>query len=91
MPNVWKTRHRSVRISDEDWADLAARAPGGDRAAVIKELLRWYLRRPDAELPNRPFAPLPPGFEPINTLMPETRDAADDAPERPVGSEKNTG
>ncbi|MBW8703731.1 hypothetical protein MBT84_29470 [Streptomyces sp. MBT84] len=54
MPNAPKTKHRSVRIEDQDWADLADRAPGGDRAAVIKDLLRWYLRRPDAELPERP-------------------------------------
>lgn len=54
MPNSPRTQHRSVRISDDDWKDLADRAPGGDRAAVIKELLGWYLRRPGAELPERP-------------------------------------
>lgn len=54
MPNVPATKHRSVRISDDDWKDLAARAPGGDRAAVIKDLITWYLRRPGAKLPTRP-------------------------------------
>ncbi|WP_406324505.1 hypothetical protein [Streptomyces niveus] len=54
MPNAPRTQHRSVRISDDDWKDLAARAPGGDRAAVIKELVTWYLRRPGAKLPDRP-------------------------------------
>lgn len=54
MPNAPKTKHRSVRIDDDDWADLAARAPGGDRAAAIKELVRWYLRREGAKLPERP-------------------------------------
>lgn len=54
MPNAPKTKHRSVRIDDADWADLAERAPGGDRAAAIKELVRWYLRRDGAELPERP-------------------------------------
>jgi hypothetical protein len=53
MPNAPKTKHRSVRIEDQDWADLAARAPGGDRAAVIKDLVRWYLGREGAELPER--------------------------------------
>ena len=52
MPNAPRTQHRSVRISDEDWADLAARS--GDRAAVIKDLIAWYLRRPGAKLPQRP-------------------------------------
>lgn len=54
MPNAPKTKHRSVRIEDDDWTDLATRAPGGDRSAAIKELVRWYLRRPGAELPERP-------------------------------------
>lgn len=54
MPNAPRTQHRSVRISDDDWKDLAARAPGGDRAAVIKDLVAWYLRRSGAKLPDRP-------------------------------------
>ncbi|MFF5491501.1 hypothetical protein [Streptomyces virginiae] len=54
MPNAPRTQHRSVRISDEDWKELAARAPGGDRSAAIKELVAWYLRRPGAKLPHRP-------------------------------------
>lgn len=54
MPNAPKTKHRSVRIDDDDWADLAEQAPSGDRSAVIKDLVRWYLRRPDADLPERP-------------------------------------
>ena len=56
MPNAPRTQHRSVRISDDDWSDLADRAPGGDRAAAIKDLIAWYLRRPDAKLPERPTA-----------------------------------
>jgi hypothetical protein len=47
-----------VRISDEDWRDLetAAAAAGTDRAKLINRLVRWYLRRADAELPERPDA-----------------------------------
>jgi hypothetical protein len=45
-----------VRVSDDDWADLdtAAKSAGVDRAALIKGFIRWYLRRPGAELPERP-------------------------------------
>lgn len=57
MPNAPRTQHRSVRISDADWADLEARAPSSDRAATIKDLIAWYLRRPGAKLPDRPAAP----------------------------------
>ena len=57
MPNAPKTKHRSVRIDDPEWDDLEKRAPGGDRSAVIKELLAWYLRRPGAKLPKRPDVP----------------------------------
>lgn len=56
MPSSPKTPHRSVRISDEDWKHLAERAPSGDRAAVIKDLIAWYLRRSGAKLPTRPDA-----------------------------------
>ena len=56
VPNKPGTQHRSVRISDEDWRDLesAADAAGLDRAKVINQLLRWYLRRPRVKLPERP-------------------------------------
>lgn len=56
MPNKPGTQHRSVRISDEDWADLevATGVFGSDRGTVIKQFIRWYLRRPGAELPKRP-------------------------------------
>ncbi len=56
MPNRPRTQHRSVRVSDEDWADLeaATHAVGSDRGTVIKQLVRWYLRRPGAKLPERP-------------------------------------
>ncbi|MCY0923237.1 MULTISPECIES: hypothetical protein [Streptomyces] len=57
MANQPKTQHRSVRIDDADWADLLTR--GGDRSAVIKQLVGWYLRRPGAELPERPPASAP--------------------------------
>ena len=58
MPNKPGTQHRSVRISDEDWDDLDA-ATGtvrSDRGTIIKEFIRWYLRRPGAKLPERPPA-----------------------------------
>jgi hypothetical protein len=56
VPNKPRTQHRSVRVSDEDWADLdaAAAAAGTDRAKVINALVRWYLRRPGVKLPERP-------------------------------------
>ena len=56
MPNAPKTPHRSVRVSDDDWSDLEsdAASKGLDRAKVLTALMRWYLRRPGAELPERP-------------------------------------
>ena len=59
MPNAPKTQHRSVRVSDEDWADLeaATAVAGTDRAKVINQLIHWYLRRPGAKLPERPERP----------------------------------
>jgi len=58
VPNQPKTQHRSVRIEDDDWndAEQATRRMGTDRAKVINQLLRWYLRRPGAKLPERPPA-----------------------------------
>ena len=56
VPNQPGTQHRSVRISDEDWAelDVAAKSAGADRGTLIKQFIRWYLRRPGAKLPQRP-------------------------------------
>lgn len=44
-----------VRAPDEDWADLDT-ASDGRRPEVVRELIRWYLRRPGARLPERPQA-----------------------------------
>jgi hypothetical protein len=56
VPNKPRTQHRSVRVPDEEWADLdmAASSVGADRAKVINQLIRWYLQRPGADLPERP-------------------------------------
>ncbi|MFI7293981.1 hypothetical protein [Streptomyces sp. NPDC050121] len=56
MPDKPKTQHRSVRISDDDWADLlaAAKTQDSDRGRVIKDLVAWYLRRPGVTQPHRP-------------------------------------
>jgi hypothetical protein len=55
-PNHPKTQHRSIRISDEDWTDLAdaAAAEDSDRAKVVNQLIQWYLRRPGVKQPKRP-------------------------------------
>jgi hypothetical protein len=67
VPNQPGTQHRSVRVSDEDWSDAeaAARSMGTDRAKIINAFLRWYLRRPGAELPERPGDQPPAGDQDI--------------------------
>ena len=52
------TTKRTVRMGAL-WDDLGKRAAaaGTDRATVLRELIRWYLRLPDAELPERPPTP----------------------------------
>jgi hypothetical protein len=56
VPNQPGTQHRSVRISDGDWddAEQATASMNTDRAKVINQFLRWYLRRPGVKLPERP-------------------------------------
>ncbi|GAA4098671.1 hypothetical protein [Actinomadura miaoliensis] len=56
MPNKPRTQHRSIRIDDAEWEDAEAATAmmGTDRAKVINQFLRWYLRRPGAKLPDRP-------------------------------------
>jgi hypothetical protein len=54
-PNQPKTPPRQIRIGDT-WYDFdaAAKAMGTERAAVIRELIDWYIREPGAKLPPRP-------------------------------------
>jgi hypothetical protein len=53
---------RQMRIPDDEWKPFenAAKAqhPEGrsPRAAVVREFIRWYMRRPGAKLPERPAA-----------------------------------
>ena len=56
MPNAPKTPHRQVRIGSPDWAEFGEIADqlGTDRSALVRQLVRWYLRRPGAVLPERP-------------------------------------
>lgn len=57
MPNVPKTPARQIRIGDE-WYDFdrAAKAQDTERAALVREFIAWYLRKPGAKLPERPAA-----------------------------------
>ena len=47
MPN------RVIRMDDE-WDELAEVAGKHKRAEVIRQFVRWYLRKPGARLPRRP-------------------------------------
>ena len=48
--------NRGVRLDDEDWNDLGdvAASMDRDRGWIIRQLVRWYLGREGAELPQRP-------------------------------------
>lgn len=64
VPNQPKTPSRSVRIDDDDWAELGRIAEGeaSTRGKLINELVAWYLGRPGSELPVRPSTiPADPG------------------------------
>lgn len=49
---------RRIRAPLEEWAGLgtAAKVMGTTRAQVLREFIRWYMRRPRAKLPERPPA-----------------------------------
>lgn len=51
------TTNRVIRLADDDWDDLGKAAGVRNRAQVIRQLVAWYLRRPGAELPDRPTTP----------------------------------
>lgn len=53
----WKiTKSKSIRLEDDLWDDLepATKQVGNTRTGVIRGFVRWYLRRPGAQLPQRP-------------------------------------
>lgn len=47
------TTNRVVRLGDE-WDQLAETTGKRGRAAIIRQLVQWYLRYPGAKLPERP-------------------------------------
>ncbi|GCD40827.1 hypothetical protein GKJPGBOP_00480 [Streptomyces paromomycinus] len=59
---------RQIRVPDDEWipfeaATKAAHPTGrSPRARVVREFIRWYMRRPGAKLPARP--PAGPWSEP---------------------------
>jgi hypothetical protein len=56
-PNQPKTPARQIRIGEEWYEfDTAAKEMGTERAALIRDFIHWYLRRPGAKLPERPAA-----------------------------------
>ena len=56
VPDKPKNKHRMVRFSDEDWAELGklAEEAGADRSAILRQLAHWWMRRRGARLPERP-------------------------------------
>ncbi len=56
MPNQPGNKHRMVRFSNDDWADLGAlaEAMGTDRSMVLRQLAQWWMRRRGVRLPGRP-------------------------------------
>lgn len=58
VPNQPKTPSRSLRVEDADWQEMAKMAAdlGTDRNKLLVQLIRWYLGRPEVEMPRRPDA-----------------------------------
>lgn len=57
------TPTRPIRIDLALWneAGEATKAERTDRSAIIREFIRWYLRKPGAKLPQRPPASVTTG------------------------------
>lgn len=58
MPNAPGTTPRQIRIPADEWQEFDDAAKGQhpptDRATLVREFIRWYLRKPGAKLPRRP-------------------------------------
>ena len=48
------TPHRPIRIEDPLWDAVGAVVGQRKRAALVRDLLRWWMRMPGAKLPPRP-------------------------------------
>jgi len=48
------TAHRPIRVEDSLWDALGAAAGMRKRSALVRDLIRWWLRIPGAKLPPRP-------------------------------------
>ena len=48
-PKTGETPIQHVRIPAEDWDELGRKGAG-----LVRDFIRWYLRRPGAKLPVRP-------------------------------------
>lgn len=53
-PRTGETPVQNTRIDQDDWDDLKAVVGIRRRAQIVRDLIRWYLRRPGATLPERP-------------------------------------
>lgn len=62
QPDTEYDTPRRVRMPDDEWEPFLVAAksmhPDGrsPRGKVLREFVRWYLRRPGAKLPERPPA-----------------------------------
>ncbi len=54
-PPTGETPIRQIRIPGDEWDGLK-RVTGHGHVRVLREFIRWYLRRPGAKLPTRPSA-----------------------------------
>jgi hypothetical protein len=49
--------HRPIRIDGELWDQLGDAVGERKRSALVRDLVRWWLRVPGAALPARPDQP----------------------------------
>lgn len=55
-PATGITPKRGIRVPDDEWTELAAKAKGEgtDATSLTRAFYAWWLRRPGAKLPKRP-------------------------------------
>lgn len=55
-PATGETPRHSMKMPDDRWDALgeSAAKAGSDRSKVLNDLAAWYVREPDAKLPERP-------------------------------------